>query len=1086
MKYKLLLVLTLFISGLAVSQSVIFKPFEYPLSHQKFSYLADYSLLQTQVSDIQKILNNTQGNIFKLILRTPEQAFQLELTEYNLNSTDRMRTTGGLDAIKQLPKRTDLRTFKGTVNGLNNSLVSMTIADGYLHLMIDDRINRYFLDKIEDVDHVFSGEENGQRFVLYKTSDVLPVPGVSCGSTELTKNLHQVQQQVKVTGVFRNRPCLTLFIGLAADFSMILKQGGPANVDNFMSATLADVQTVFDDEFVYEIELVQSATYIADMMATDPFNGITNINTQLTRFGQIANIIFSGQNHVVGTCWSAKYQLPGTVGVADQPGVCFATKYNVCSCFAPGQGTQALYLTLQAHNLGHNFNCIHDRPGGGTIMDGASLANTSVIWSFLSKDAVKDFIEMQGLAGACMPFCPGSGIPMPDFSSDIVYGCQPMTVKFKDLSSNATDFKWTFPGGIPATSTDKNPVVVYLVAGKYEVSLEASNPRCKMSITKLNYIEVNDKPAANFNYGINGKEVFFTDYSARGVEYFWDFGDGETSEEQNPIHVFERDTCYNVKLTVVNDCGSNTITKRVCVVSLPVADFDADTTAGCAPKIIKFIDKSTNNVKKWEWLFTGGNPSVSFVQNPIVRYDNPGTYDVKLTVYSSSANHKLTKKLYITIDSLPDAEISNSLNGSIATFTGISRYAKTHFWNFGDNSTSTEINPVHNYNDGRYEVMYIVTNGCGSDTARTVVTIGAKPIAGFQVADPKGCLPFTVQFQNTSTISATDYKWYFPGGNPSTSTQKNPLVTYNSIGKYDVSLVASNFQYSDSVGYADFIEVKTLPTVDFTNSIIGFKSAFTSQATGANSYFWQFGDTKTSTEANPVHDYGVEGEFDVRLIVSNDCGQDTFDKHIAVYLVPKVDFTADTIRGCVPFTVNFKDKSSIDVNEWNWEFENGNPATSTQKNPVVTYTKKGKFAVKLTVKNTNGNNGRTKLQYIVVVSSVLCPEKPKKDRNLVDSKIIEFPFDLGFESRSRINEMSEEVPFVYPNPAKDYITVVTEANNSNPVQLELYNLSGNRMAKYKTNETVYKIQTESLRSGTYYIRIQDGTSAVIRKFVISE
>ena len=82
--------------------------------------------------------------------------------------------------------------------------------------------------------------------------------------------------------------------------------------------------------------------------------------------------------------------------------------------------------------------------------------------------------------------------------------------------------------------------------------------------------------------------------------------------------------------------------------------------------------------------------------------------------------------------------------------------------------------------------------------------------------------------------------------------------------------------------------------------------------------------------------------------------------------------------------------------------------------------------------------------------------------------------------------MSEEVPFVYPNPAKDYLTVVTEASSSNPVQLELYNLSGNRMAKYKTNETVYKIQTESLRSGTYYIRIQDGTSAVIRKFVISE
>jgi len=1083
MKHVLPLILMFLFCQMAFSQTVVLKPFDAPAAHKQVSYLKEYSLLQTRVKDIQNVLISTPGNIYKLILRTPEHAFQLELYEYSLSAPDRIRTTGGIDNIQRLPARTDLRTFKGTVNGINNSLVSMTIADGFLHLMIDDRSNQYFIDKLEDPTKLFTTEEDMQQFVLYKSSDVLPVPGVSCGSTALNKGLEEAKHQVRIHSDSRNRACLTTFIALASDFTMILKHGGPNGVDNFMMSNLADVQTVFDDEFYYEIEYVLTATYIADMPNTDPFNGINDIFAQLDKFRQIGDLLFAGAGYVVSTCWTSKFT-SGAIGVAYLPGVCYADKYNVCSSFIPGSGPQVMYLTLQAHELGHNWNCQHDQLSAGTIMQ--ATINPSKIWSFMSKDAVKNYIEFQGLAGGCLPFCPGSGVPMPDFTSDKVYGCQPMTVKFKDLSTNTTDWKWSFPGGTPGTSTEQNPTVVYRVAGNYEVSLEASNPRCKMSITKLNYIEVNDVPIANFSFGVNGKEVFFIDLSQRAKEYLWNFGDGETSEDPNPQHTYDRDTSYDVTLTVINDCGTHTIKKRVNVVSLPIADFEADTTGGCAPKNIKFIDKSTNNVKKWEWLFTGGNPSVSFLQNPIVRYDNPGTYDVKLTVYSSSSNNKLTKKLYITIDSLPDAEISNSLNGSIATFTGISRYAKTHFWNFGDNTTSTEVNPVHNYNDGRYEVLYIVTNGCGSDTARTVVTIGAKPIAGFQVADPKGCLPFTVQFQNTSTIAATDYRWYFPGGNPSTSIQKNPVVTYNSVGKYNVSLVASNFQYSDSVGYADFIEVKTLPTVNFNNSISGFKSFFTSQASGANSYFWQFGDSKTSTEANPVHDYGVEGEFDVRLIVSNDCGQDTFDKHIAVYLVPKVDFTADTIRGCVPFTVNFKDKSSIDVNEWNWEFENGNPATSTEKNPQVTYTKKGKYAVKLTVKNTNGNNGRTKLQYIVVVSSVLCPEKPKKDRNLVDSKIIEFPFDLGFESRSRINELNEEVPFVYPNPAKDYITVVTEASKSNPVQMELYNLSGSPIAKYKTQETSYKIQTESLRSGTYYLRIQDGSNAVIRKFVISE
>lgn len=208
---------------------------------------------------------------------------------------------------------------------------------------------------------------------------------------------------------------------------------------------------------------------------------------------------------MVATCWTSKFT-SGAIGVAYLPGVCYADKYNICSSFIPGSGPQVMYLTLQAHELGHNWNCQHDQLSAGTIMQ--ATINPSKIWSFMSKDAVKNYIEFQGLAGGCLPFCPGSGVPMPDFTSDKVYGCQPMTVKFKDLSTNTTDWKWSFPGGTPGTSTEQNPTVVYRVAGFYEVSLEASNPRCKMSITKLNYIEVNDSPIANFSFGVNGKEVF--------------------------------------------------------------------------------------------------------------------------------------------------------------------------------------------------------------------------------------------------------------------------------------------------------------------------------------------------------------------------------------------------------------------------------------------------------------------------------------------------------------------------------------------------------------------------------------------------
>ncbi|MBK9108514.1 MAG: hypothetical protein IPM92_09150 [Saprospiraceae bacterium] len=59
------------------------------------------------------------------------------------------------------------------------------------------------------------------------------------------------------------------------------------------------------------------------------------------------------------------------------------------------------------------------------------------------------------------------------------------------------------------------------------MTLEAGNHRCEVLITKTDFIEINDIPRADFNWGIQGREVFFINLSERGVDYFWNFGDGE-------------------------------------------------------------------------------------------------------------------------------------------------------------------------------------------------------------------------------------------------------------------------------------------------------------------------------------------------------------------------------------------------------------------------------------------------------------------------------------------------------------------------------------------------------------------------------
>lgn len=1062
--------------NLAISQTIVFKPFETNVVKGTDEHLKNYNLLQFDVRELVNQIDQNTKNYKEITLRTPTRSWQLVLFEYNLTN-DWVRTSGDPNKPTRLPVRKDLRTFNGYIKGIN-SLVSMTIADnGFLKLMIDDRQERYFIEPLDPESKSKDIPEN-QQFLAYKASDVNPVKGIKCGVDYVNKAIEDGHKQISSRAA-PCKQCVIVKICLAADNTMWRKYGGSiANTENQMISILADVQTVFDDEFEHEYQYDLTGTFVADVPATDPWNGINDINSELTRFNLVAPQVFFASQYNVATCWSAKWST-GVIGLAYLATVCMNDRYNVCSDFLAPGGRQGMYLTLQAHELGHNWSCIHDAGIAQTIM--APTINGSTTWSTLSTSYLNNYVNFQHLIESmCLSVCPNSDAPQPAFTSDITYGCQPVTVHFKDQSLYTTSWSWSFPGGSPATSTLQNPTVIYRTPGKYEVSLEAGNSRCKVSTTQIDYIEVNDVPFADFSFGIDGKTVYFINQSLRGTDYLWKFGNGDQSEDEMPSYEYDRDSTYEVTLRVTNDCGVRTVKKKVTIVSIPNPDFDADTTGGCAPKIIKFIDKSTNNVIHWEWKFPGGNPSSSLQQNPFVRYDNPGVYDAELTVYSTKYNRRLTKKLYITIDSLPKADFSYSVANNTVSFSSQSRYSKSNFWDFGDNTTSTQANPDHTYLEGRYEVVYVATNACGNDTAKTIITVGAKPIAGFQVDDQQGCLPYQVQFTNTSTAAATAFRWYFPGGNPSTSTAKNPLVTYNSVGKFDVSLFAYNNFFSDSIGLKEFIEVKTEPTASFSNVISGFKSIFTNQASGASNYFWDFGDQTSSFEKDPVHDYGVEGEFDVRLIVQNECGLDTFDKHIAVYLVPKVNYRVDSVRGCAPLKVKFFDKSSSDVTDWEWQFEGGNPLTSTDKNPEVVFTKKGRYTVKLTVKNTNGTNALTRQQYIQVLSTVYCPEHTKTKRFAFSTD----PFGTIITDRS--NDIDTEQPFIYPNPAQDHIYIYTGAKIGENTSIEMFDLSGRKLSNYITNETLFKIQTEQLRAGAYYLKLMNGSNNSILKFVIAE
>ncbi|MDQ1355146.1 MAG: vibriolysin, partial [Acidobacteriota bacterium] len=149
-------------------------------------------------------------------------------------------------------------------------------------------------------------------------------------------------------------------------------------------------------------------------------------------------------------------------------------------------------------------------------------------------------------------------------------------------------------------------------------------------------------------------------------------------------------------------------------------------------------------------------------------------------------------------------------------FTDTSTNTPTSWsWNFGDGGTSTVKNPSHQYTaQGTYTVTLTATNAYGSDsetkTGYIVVTAPQPPVAAFVGSPTSVVVGGSVTFTDQSTNTPTSWAWTFEGGTPATSTVKNPVVTYSAAGTYDVTLIATNAQGSDTEAKVDYITVTSV------------------------------------------------------------------------------------------------------------------------------------------------------------------------------------------------------------------------------------------------------------------------------------
>lgn len=565
-----------------------------------------------------------------------------------------------------------------------------------------------------------------------------------------------------------------------------------------------------------------------------------------------------------------------------------------------------------------------------------------------------------------------------------IKACAPVTHTFS-ATVNSLDavikYEWDFGDG--STSGLPNPTHTF-PEGVYTIKLVITTAGgCTDTVIMDRAITSSAKPVADFFATPRNVcahlPVHFTDRSTGNItQWYWTFGDGATSTEQNPTHVYEDTGYFNIQLVVWNEgCPDTLRFDNYIHIDPPIAAFTPDFV--CTNKLTRAFTDQSIGADEWNWNFGDGNTSTQ--QSPTHTYAATGTYTVILLVknYTTGCEYTRTQTLNVVIEKANFTESERVIcRNSTVSFTATGNTAAnvaSYAWDFGDGGTGSGATPSHIYTvSGTYTLRLIVTDilGCKDTLTKPLHIQVDGPVAAFEPGSTGNCSLSNTVFNDNSTSDGTHpithWLWDFGDGNTVPFTAPPFFHNYITPGIFDVKLkVTDNKGCVDSILQTASVVVSK-PTALFatpdTLSCPGKAINFVNSSTGPSlTYKWNFGDATTSTDKNPVHFYTLDGNYTVQLIVTDQYGcTDTLESPIKI-AAPQAAFAmSDSISTCPPLIVNFTNTSANAI-AVNWDFGDG---TSTQSdNPSHFYSYPGVYTVKLTI-TSNGGCTSEKVRQVVV------------------------------------------------------------------------------------------------------------------------
>ncbi|MGB3465315.1 MAG: PKD domain-containing protein, partial [Cyclobacteriaceae bacterium] len=482
--------------------------------------------------------------------------------------------------------------------------------------------------------------------------------------------------------------------------------------------------------------------------------------------------------------------------------------------------------------------------------------------------------------------------------------CIPFTINSSIISArlypdaNTTDYLWEIDsaGTIVGSAIGVEPPVYTIVEENISVTYNLtafSKYGCADNRASFTFRSF---PAAEAAFTLaetsfcEDDEVFFTNRSQNSVRYQWDFGDGSSSAMESPSHRFEndsftKDSLFTVRL--VSETANNCTDESSTIVTVHPKPFASFSTNGvCAGETLTVLNESFGK----------------------------GDLTYKWTVVPTTGISIADERAFEPVIALEDNQGT----------------------------------------DQQYQLTLEVTSEdlCVETFTRTV-TITARPEANFDVAELV-CVDVPVTFSNLS-VNASDvavdslFIWDFGDGSvDSITSATDPLHTYSDTGTYVIRLVAVNanscrdmFEKSIRViaPAAPKINYVQVPETGCAPVVVTFNSDSSLVFNTNESYFWDFGNGNTSTDANPDPEPYLQNDqrdttYVVTLMITNSCRSVTDSAFILVKPQPIADFSIVPFNaGCddVPITLLNESKGLPQL--FIWDYGDGVVDSMTSREP---------------------------------------------------------------------------------------------------------------------------------------------------------